>query len=140
MKIRFDCNHVDELAEAAEILVNYFKNERIFLFYGEMGAGKTTFIKAIAKELGVAEETSSPTFGFVNEYTGSNKRPIFHFDCYRVKNQEDALSIGFQEYFDSGNFCLVEWPEMIPDFLPEHFVKVQIKEKDRVRVIEMEKQ
>lgn len=138
MKLRFDCKHLDELGEAAEILVNYFKHERVFAFYGAMGAGKTTFIKAIAAELGVNEQTSSPTFGFVNEYKRLNGKPLYHFDCYRIENEQDVLSIGIEQYLDSGNYCLIEWPEKILDFLPDQYVKVKIENQENIRVIQME--
>ncbi len=109
---------------ASEIL-SHAPTSRIFLFYGDMGAGKTTLIKSLCKALGSNDNITSPTFSIVNEYAGPNK--IYHFDFYRLKNQTEALDIGCEEYFYSGNYCFIEWPEKIPDLLPSHFVKIQIE-------------
>lgn len=95
-------------------------------FYGEMGAGKTTLIKAICKELGVLEITSSPTFSIVNEYIGSNSSPIFHFDFYRLNSESEAFDFGYEEYFYSGHLCLIEWPEKIEKLLPFPHYKIFI--------------
>jgi len=91
-----------------------------------MGAGKTTFIKALCEQLGVQEPVTSPTFSIVNEYAGSTNK-VYHFDFYRLKNQDEALDMGYEEYFYSGNYCLIEWPEKIPDLLPNHYIKVSIQ-------------
>jgi tRNA threonylcarbamoyladenosine biosynthesis protein TsaE len=99
-------------------------DSRIFLFYGDMGAGKTTLIKSLCKVLGSEDNITSPTFSIVNEYSGPNK--IYHFDFYRLKDQTEALDIGCEEYFYSGNYCFIEWPEKIPDLLPDNFIKIQI--------------
>ncbi|MFN4124184.1 MAG: tRNA (adenosine(37)-N6)-threonylcarbamoyltransferase complex ATPase subunit type 1 TsaE, partial [Flavobacteriales bacterium] len=108
-----------------------------FALYGEMGAGKTTFIKSIAKELGVNDETSSPTFGFVNEYRGKNDIKIYHFDHYRVESVDELMSIGFNEYLQSGNYCFIEWPEKAESFLPNNHVKISIIEESGTRIIDM---
>jgi tRNA threonylcarbamoyladenosine biosynthesis protein TsaE len=139
MKIRFDCTHIEELAEAAEILVNYFRDERIFLIYGDMGAGKTSFIKAIANELGVKDVTNSPTFGLVNEYQGKNSSIIYHFDLYRIINLEELLSAGFDEYIHTGNYCFIEWPALAETLVPKEFVRIDIAEVNGNRIIEMQK-
>lgn len=115
-----------ELPAAAQSLLGFAGNQKIFLFYGDMGAGKTTFIKALCEQLGVNEPVTSPTFSIVNEYIGSTAK-VFHFDFYRLKNQEEALDMGYEEYFYSGNYCLMEWPEKIPDLLPLHYTKVSIQ-------------
>lgn len=98
----------------------------VVLFEGEMGAGKTTFIKAICREMGVSDSVSSPTFSIVNEYESRDGKRIYHFDFYRIKDESEALDIGFYEYLDSGNLCLIEWPSKIENLLPEHCMLVEI--------------
>ena len=117
---------IDELRAAAEKLIQFAGKEKIFLFYGDMGAGKTTFIQSICKALGVKEPVTSPTFSIVNEYQGADAK-IYHFDFYRLKKQEEALDMGYEEYFYSGNYCLIEWPEKIADLLPEHYIRVALQ-------------
>jgi tRNA threonylcarbamoyladenosine biosynthesis protein TsaE len=117
---------LSDLPATAHSLISFAGTQRIFLFYGAMGAGKTTFIKALCTELGVAEPVTSPTFSIVNEYAGAQAQ-VYHFDFYRLKNQEEALDMGYEEYFYSGNYCLIEWPEKIPDLLPSSYISVTIK-------------
>jgi tRNA threonylcarbamoyladenosine biosynthesis protein TsaE len=114
-----------ELNNIAQQIFSFAANERIFLFYGEMGAGKTTLIKALCQELGVEGQTSSPTFSIVNEYADAKGR-VYHFDFYRLKNQTEALDMGYEEYFYSGDYCFIEWPEKIPDLLPANYTEVYI--------------
>jgi tRNA threonylcarbamoyladenosine biosynthesis protein TsaE len=109
--------------------------QKIFLFYGEMGAGKTTFIKALCEALGVEGSVTSPTFSIVNEYAGQSGT-VYHFDFYRLKTQTEALDMGYEEYFYSGDYCFIEWPERIPDLLPTHYAEVHISaENDGSRTI-----
>lgn len=115
----------NDLAAAAKKILDLAGDEKIFLFYGQMGAGKTTLINALCRGLGVTENTSSPTFAIVNEYRAP-KNNIFHFDFYRLKNQTEAMDIGFEEYLDSGKYCFIEWPEKIPDLLPQHHLRISI--------------
>jgi tRNA threonylcarbamoyladenosine biosynthesis protein TsaE len=117
---------LDELQNAAEQLVALGESEKIFLFYGDMGAGKTTLIKSLCESLGVKESATSPTFSIVNEYQGASSK-IYHFDFYRLKNQSEALDLGYEEYFYSGNYCFIEWPEKIPDLLPDHYIRVDVQ-------------
>ena len=138
MKIAFECTAPEELAEASEILTNYFKDDRIFAFFGEMGAGKTTFIKAICAELGSYDSANSPTYGIVNEYLLKNGSKVYHFDFYRITHIEEAIAIGFDEYLNSGNYCFIEWPENVLPLMPERFVKVNILLEEEVRLISME--
>jgi tRNA threonylcarbamoyladenosine biosynthesis protein TsaE len=99
----------------------------VFAFFGTMGSGKTTFIKSICRQLGVNEGMSSPTFGLVNEYAGLSGHPVYHFDFYRIKDQQEAIDIGCEEYFYSGEYCFVEWPEKILNLLPKEIVRVCIE-------------
>lgn len=115
-----------ELKAAAGQFVNLIGDRKIFAFYGGMGAGKTTFIKAICEELGVDENITSPTFALVNEYNANGGKLIYHFDCYRLKDVREAYDFGAEEYFYSGNLCFVEWPEIIEQLLPDDAVEVKI--------------
>ena len=118
---------LEDIKRAAREFVALIGNRRIFALYGHMGAGKTTFIKAICEELGVTDAVSSPTFAIVNEYA-SNMGSIYHFDFYRIKRSSEVLDLGFEDYAYSGNLCLMEWPELIEEFLPEETVEVHIEE------------
>jgi tRNA threonylcarbamoyladenosine biosynthesis protein TsaE len=109
---------------------------RVWLFSGEMGAGKTTFIKAVCDELGVVDHMSSPTFSIVNEYLTGNGEKVFHFDFFRLKSEGEAYDIGTDDYFYSGNYCLVEWPEKIQGIIPEEHVSIHLRtETDIFRTI-----
>ena len=110
----------------AQDLLRYARDNNIWLFQGDMGAGKTTLIKALGKTLGVQDSISSPTFALVNEYLTNNNKKIFHFDFYRIKNETEAYDIGLEEYFDSGNYCFVEWPEKIQNLLPAERADIKI--------------
>src|SRR3569833_337334 len=123
--LSFDYN-LENISDNAYKLIQFAGDEKIFLFYGDMGAGKTTFIKSLCEALGVHEPVTSPTFSIVNEYSGTSAR-IYHFDFYRLKKQAEALDMGYEEYFYSVNYCFIEWPEKIPDLLPEHYIRVDIQ-------------
>ena len=128
-----------ELLNAAQQLLNFAGNDRIFTFNGEMGAGKTTFIKAICSVLGATDTVSSPTYALVNEYQGFDSL-IYHFDFYRLKNEYEALDMGCEEYFASGNYCFIEWPSKIGNYLPEQLISVTIEEQvDGSRLITAER-
>ncbi len=129
-------NHIDDINEVARQFVDQMGDHKIFAFYGKMGAGKTTFIKAMCEELGVTDVINSPTFAIVNEYMDGKGESIYHFDFYRIKRVEEVYDIGFDEYIYSGNLCLMEWPELIEQLLPEETVRVDIMENpDGTRVI-----
>ncbi|QEC51441.1 tRNA threonylcarbamoyladenosine biosynthesis protein TsaE [Anseongella ginsenosidimutans] len=131
-----NCGSLEELRGCARQLLDFAGGERVFLFYGEMGAGKTTFIQAICAELGVTAPVSSPTFALVNEYE-SPGGPIFHFDCYRLKNEQEAYDIGLEEYFDSGHYCLVEWPGKVESLLPEKHITIKMEVHKNLRKIKL---
>jgi tRNA threonylcarbamoyladenosine biosynthesis protein TsaE len=117
---------LDQLDAAATWLLAQ-NPHKIILFSGDMGAGKTTFIKALAKALGVKNTTSSPTFSLVNEYVGSDGKPLYHFDVYRIKSESEALDMGIDEYLYSGHWCLIEWPEKIPNLVPDPHTAVDLR-------------
>jgi tRNA threonylcarbamoyladenosine biosynthesis protein TsaE len=121
-----EVNQLSELDHAAKVLLESFPDDRVFLFYGNMGAGKTTFIKALCEVLQVQDNTSSPTFSIVNEYN-SEQGTLFHFDFYRLKEEEEAYDFGYEDYFYSGNYCFVEWPNKIPNLLPEDAKTIEIE-------------
>lgn len=127
MEIRI--SSIDEIAQAASQFVDAMGESTVFAFYGKMGAGKTTFIKAVCEALGVADVINSPTFAIVNEYLDGKGEPIYHFDFYRIKRPQEVLDIGYEDYVYSGNVCFMEWPELIEELLPEDVVKVTIEEE-----------
>ncbi|WAC41819.1 tRNA (adenosine(37)-N6)-threonylcarbamoyltransferase complex ATPase subunit type 1 TsaE [Pedobacter sp. SL55] len=118
-------NSLAELPHVAEELLKFANDQKFFIFEGDMAAGKTTFIKSLCEALGVEDVVSSPTFSIVNEYD-SAKGAVYHFDFYRLKNLQEAYDIGYEEYFYSGNYCLIEWPSKVAELLPEEYVKVEI--------------
>ena len=138
--LRIEIKDLNHIHEAARTFIDNIGNDTIFAFHGHMGAGKTTFIKAVCEELGVQDVINSPTFAIVNEYLAGNGDTIYHFDCYRINKIVEALDMGCQDYFDSGNLCLIEWPENIADILPEEAISVDIKvADDDTRCVEIDK-
>ncbi len=135
MKITID--KIENIHEAAHVFVQNMDKACVYAFYGKMGAGKTTFIKAICEELGVHDVITSPTFSLVNEYTDGEGNPIYHFDFYRIKKIDEVYDMGYEDYFYSGHLCLLEWPELIEDLLPEDAVRVTITAIDNEeRIVE----
>ncbi len=127
MKNQIQITSLEDLDRAAREFLKAIGDNTLIAFYAPMGAGKTTFTTAVCKALGVEEDAiSSPTFAIVNEYRGRGGRPIFHFDFYRMERPEEALDIGLYDYLDSGELCLMEWPENIEGLLPEETLKVNI--------------
>ena len=140
-------NDLNNIREAAREFISHIGDCHVFAFYGKMGAGKTTFIKAICEELGVEDVITSPTFAIVNEYTTDHSpstirhspSTIYHFDFYRIKKLEEVYDMGYEDYFYSGNLCFIEWPELIEELLPEDTVKVNIEvREDGSRTIQMD--
>lgn len=129
--MNFTADKLEDLIPIAKVILTNLKH-KVVLFEGELGAGKTSFIKVLVKEMGSSDEVSSPTFSIVNEYE-LPKAKVFHFDLYRINNAEEALDFGIDEYLESGNFCFIEWPEKITDFLPDdfHTVKIIVEENKR---------
>ena len=129
MELRIDS--IETIREAAKQFVAALEESTVFAFYGKMGAGKTTFIKAVCEELGVEDVITSPTFAIVNEYRSETSGElIYHFDFYRIKKIEEVYDMGYEDYFYSGALCFIEWPELIEELLPGDAVKVTIEEEE----------
>lgn len=126
MPFNFQCKNLVELEDISEEILRTYKDDRIFIFRGELGAGKTTLIKAICKQLHVIDQTNSPSFAIINEYNTSGKLKLYHFDFYRIKTLEEVFDIGYEEYFYSGNYCFIEWPELVEEILPKEYVEIKI--------------
>ncbi len=118
--------NLDQIQAVAKEFISYIKEKKVFAFYGSMGAGKTTFIKALCEELGSPDIVTSPTFTLVNEYLTESGNVVYHFDFYRIEKKEEAFDFGFEEYLYSGNLCFIEWPEKIESLLPDSAIKVRI--------------
>ena len=125
MEIRIE--NLDNIRAAAREFIQNMGDAHVFAFYGKMGAGKTTFVKAICEELGVEDVITSPTFAIINEYEGDET--IYHFDFYRIKKLEEVYDMGYEDYFYSGALCFIEWPELIEEILPDDAVRVNIIEQ-----------
>jgi len=132
-----EINSLSEINHIAAKFIQAHPADRIFAFYGSMGAGKTTFIKALCEEMQVLDYVTSPTFSLINEYQTENRGTIFHFDFYRIKDLSEAFDFGYEDYFYSNSYCFIEWPELIESLLPSITVKVYIKETEEgSRIIE----
>ncbi len=128
---------LEDLPSVAKAILGEYPDERVFAFYGEMGAGKTTLIKALCISLGVDQDVTSPTFAIINEYDAAGIDLVYHFDFYRIKKPVEALDIGFEEYLCSDNYCFIEWPEKIEELLPDSYVYISVGKgsNDNVRMI-----
>lgn len=136
-ELNYSCSDISHLPEVAASILKDAGSMKLFLFYGEMGAGKTTLIKELCRQLGVEEVVSSPTFTIVNEYLTNDQSMIYHFDFYRIKSESEAFDLGYEDYFYSGNYCFVEWPEKIESLLPDKAVKVMITSDGEKRILKM---
>ena len=129
--MEFKIQSLENIHEVAREFIAAMDDNTVFAFYGKMGAGKTTFVKALCEELGVEDVISSPTFAIVNEYRSEKSGElIYHFDFYRIKKLEEVYDMGYEDYFYSGALCFIEWPELIEDLLPGNAVKVYIEENE----------
>ncbi len=126
-------NSLEELPKVARQILLDYKDERIFILNGLMGAGKTTFTKAVCEVLGVKDNVCSPTFAIINEYFSDIVGDIYHFDFYRINKEEEAFDIGLEEYLYSGNYCFMEWSERVINLLPKHFTRITIKEVENFK-------
>ena len=134
---RAEIKSLSEINHIAARFIQAHPADRIFAFYGAMGAGKTTFIKALCEEMQVLDYVTSPTFALINEYKTEKNNTIFHFDFYRIKSISEAYDFGYEDYFYSGDYCFIEWPELIESLLPSITVKVYLKEiENGTRIIE----
>lgn len=131
----YTINNLKDLPHIAQEFLNDFGSFQTFIFYAEMGFGKTTFIKALCKELNVEDLVTSPTFAILNEYYTPDEKLICHYDFYRIEKPEEVLRIGFEEYLDIADKIFIEWPEIIETLLPDHYVKVSISSKNEIRTI-----
>lgn len=131
----FRAANLHDLAEPAAYLAGLLRPGSVVCFYGEMGAGKTTFIKTLLAAMGVKENIDSPTFSIVNEYRLPDGMPVFHFDFYRLNHAEEAIDIGLEDYLSAEGICLMEWPEIIEAYLPDDYVTVKIEDSGESRVI-----
>ena len=123
-KFQIEIKSLSALNDAAKLFLNKFKEKRVFAFYGDMGIGKTTFIKAVCKQLSVVGVVNSPSFAIVHQYQTKKKQVIYHLDFYRIKKIDEVFALGYEDYFYSNNYCFIEWPEIIKSLLPEDHVAV----------------
>ncbi|MDD3969108.1 MAG: tRNA (adenosine(37)-N6)-threonylcarbamoyltransferase complex ATPase subunit type 1 TsaE [Proteiniphilum sp.] len=135
--MKITINGLSQIRTAAKTFLQEVTGEKVFAFYGAMGSGKTTFIKALCEELGVSEMVASPTFAIINEYKDREGTSLYHFDFYRINKLEEAFDFGYEDYFYSGCLCFIEWPELVEEVLPEETVRIVIREQeDGSRTIE----
>ena len=134
MELNFEINNENELDYISKEIIEKFKS-KVFLFYGEMGVGKTAFIKSICKHLNVLDVVSSPTFSIVNQYVNDQDEFMYHFDFYRTNNKNEIFDIGYEEYLFSDSFCFIEWPERLDNLLPNKYLEIKMKLRDGNRVI-----
>lgn len=134
--MEFIAKSINDLDQISKELLKLFGNNKVILFNGEMGAGKTTLIKHLCKNLGISENTSSPTFSIVNEYKTDDNKSVYHFDFYRIEDEQEALDFGYEDYFYSNSFCFIEWAEKIPNLIPQNHIVISIEiDNDNNRII-----
>ena len=137
MSLKLTLNNLNDISQVADRILEYTSFSKRYIFYGEMGVGKTTLIKELSLQLGTVDIVSSPTFSIVNEYAINDTQKIYHFDFYRLENESEALDIGVNEYFASDNYCFIEWPERIPSLVEDDMIVIKIKLEGMHRIIEI---
>ena len=137
MVLRITSDNLQQLPDIAKKILQHCYPKKKFLFYGDMGVGKTTLIKELSLQLGVQNIVNSPTFSIVNEYVTLMNEKVFHFDFYRINHEQEAFDMGYEDYFYSDAYCLVEWPEKVENLLPSSFAKVQIQVENGERIIKI---
>ena len=136
--VTFRIDNLDDIQNIARDFLDHFRDQKIFAFYGPLGSGKTTFIKALCKELNAVDNVSSPSFSIINEYRSEENGEIYHFDFYRLEKQEEVYDLGYEEYFYTGKLCFIEWPEIVKEILPEETIHIRIKpDPAPVRLLEV---
>ncbi len=135
----FEITNLELLNWAANQILDFSSNNKVIAFYGEMGVGKTTLIKALCKNIGIIDNVCSPTYTIVNEYNATGGEVVYHFDFYRMKNEQEAFDLGYEDYLYSGNFCFIEWPEKIEGLLPENIIKVFLINENAKRIVNCKK-
>ena len=138
MKKVFEVKGLEELPLLVQELLKLFGEKKIVAFYGSMGVGKTTFIKILCEALGIKDVVTSPTFSIVNEYQTPSREKVFHFDFYRINSEAEAYDMGYEDYFYSGAYCFIEWPEKIESILPVDIIKINISIQNELRIFEVE--
>ena len=128
---------MEELPLAAKKILDESNSEKIFVFKGEMGSGKTTLIKELCLQIGVISAMSSPTFSLINEYETNSGEVVYHFDFYRLEGEQEAFDYGYEDYFFSGNYCFIEWPEKIPNLIPDNYLLIEIEMNLQIREMQV---
>lgn len=136
--MRIKIQNLNQINQAAKDFISLTEGQNVFAFYGEMGAGKTTFINALLDEMGIEDHSSSPTFSIVNEYLSPKYGTVYHFDFYRIENEMEALDIGIEEIIYGDEYCFMEWPSKIENLLPENTVNIKISVEDECRILDIE--
>jgi tRNA threonylcarbamoyladenosine biosynthesis protein TsaE len=135
--MKLQVNSLEELPLAAKKILDESNSEKIFVFKGEMGSGKTTLIKELCLQIGVKSAMSSPTFSLINEYETNNGEVVYHFDFYRLEDEQEAFDYGYEDYFFSGNYCFIEWPEKIPNLIPDNYLLIEIEMNLQIREMQV---
>ena len=135
--MKLQVNSLEELPLAAKKILAEAKSEKIFVFKGEMGSGKTTLIKELCLQIGVNSAMSSPTFSLINEYETRNGEVVYHLDFYRLEDEQEAFEYGYEDYFFSGNYCFIEWPEKIPSLITDNYLLIEIEMNLQIRELQV---
>lgn len=135
--MKLQVNSMEELPLAAKKIFDESNSEKIFVFKGEMGSGKTTLIKELCLQIGVISAMSSPTFSLINEYETNSGEVVYHFDFYRLEDEQEAFDYGYEDYFFSGNYCFIEWPEKIPNLIPDNYLLIEIEMNLQIREMQV---